>query len=355
MTKHDTLLGHLAASGWFARHGEVALTSGLTHCLQKDARAASGFLDLVRQSTGSRLPATLMWKAEEINTQNGRVDVVGLHVSEDTSIPLLCVEAKVGADFAEDQLSSYVRAQQHALAGTTHQGVLLALVPQSRLRSAQEEVAHDMAFLQARSVGKYWVVPGDSECHVGVLSWDAVIDAMQARARDASADLDQLRGAARTLRGADISAFSKADLAGDWVERLDDLSLVVERVTEEATRKLGLSPLPWRPAAHDGLAGGFRYIGDDVFPNLAVGMRADLTSPPVWVRWHRRTRGLRSVESRLRAGGERLIEEHGHIWVPLRFESGTGLATPQVQALAEQVEALFRLAADLPDESELTT
>lgn len=350
----DTILGRLAASGWFARNGEIALTSGLAHCLQKDPGAAGGFLELVRRCTASSLPEGLLWKTEDVNDEKGRVDVVGHHATGDSSVPLVCLEAKVGADFADDQLPSYVRAQQRTVASAASQCVLVALVPESRLKAAREEVGRDMVVLGAQASEDHWVVPGPPDCHVAVIAWDAALDVMQAVAGDASADLEQLRGAAQTLRGSDVPSLSEDDLHGNWRDRIDDLPLIIDRVTQNVTRELGSKLAPWQPLASGGLEGGFRYIDLDSSPSLAVGIRADRTSPPLWARWHHVTRDFGSIAERLRSAGKHPVEgEEGHLWMPLDIDPGTGVATAQIDSLTEQVGDLFRITADLPKDDDL--
>lgn len=47
------------------------------------------------------------------------------------------------------------------------------------------------------------------------------------------------------------------------------------------------------------------------------------------------------------------VEEGGYVWVPLQFEPGSGVATPQINSLTAQAEDLFRIAAEMPKEDEL--
>src|SRR4051812_24519602 len=99
MTSEDSVvLEHLAATGWFVEHGEVALTAGLTFCLEKDASAAHAFINLVRERANNSeqdLPTPDRWHAESIDDERGRVDITGWLDAEEASAPVVLVEAKV--------------------------------------------------------------------------------------------------------------------------------------------------------------------------------------------------------------------------------------------------------------------
>lgn len=350
MSSSDTILARLATSGWFAKHGEVALTTGLAHCLQKDVPAASALLRLVGARIGLDLPTLLLWRAEGIQDNRARVDVVGSHDDAHGSWPLVFIEAKVLAAFADNQVLDYVAVQQRALAGSRLTGVVVVLVPESRVSMVVEELAHDLSRVDATRDGRIWVVPGPPEVRVTVMSWDEVVAAMQELAIDSAADLDQLIGAARALRGSDVAAFSARELTGAWRQRREDVAVLIERVSEDATRTLGFKLAPWQTRALDGLEGGYRYIGIGGEAVVAVGVREACASPVLWVRWHRSTEQFRLIAARLVGMGITPQESGGHLWVPLNLVPDTGVATRQIENLASEVEELYRVAADRPAE-----
>ena len=98
--------------------------------------------------------------------------------------------------------------------------------------------------------------------------------------------------------------------------------------------------------------GGFRYLGEEHQPNLAVGlpeadhrtpsMLAAGEDPPMWVRWHRATTDAKIVQSRLsRAGFEVQRDTAGLLWYPLRLRPDEGVATRQRVELVRQVIDLY--------------
>lgn len=343
----QVLLEHLAATSWFAQHGEVALTGGLAFCLEKDPGAAEAFIELIRtrgEHTAPDLPLPVRWQAEYGDSRM-RSDVAGLGGTDEDSPPILCVEAKVSADFAPRQVSEYVAFQRRQLASAhVASGALVVLVPKARVLAAQHEIGADLADLPIASYDEGWLVGADPAVSVTVVSWDEAIQAMQAANGAAAADLDQLLGACRGLQGADVTAFTEADLAGEWLQRTDDVRNVIERVTREAIAKLSLGSLPWQVKPVDGLEGGFRYLGVSNRPNLAVGMRTGETQRPLWVRWHRTTPEIESVERRLKHLGYGVEKQDEHLWVALELEPDFGSATRQINDLLEQVVTLYNIS-----------
>ncbi|MDP8929514.1 MAG: hypothetical protein M3O70_13325, partial [Actinomycetota bacterium] len=283
MTTTSVLLGQLAATGWFAEHGEVALTAGLTFCLEKDPSAAEAFTRLIRERTGQaegelRLPDR--WQAEAIDEDRTRVDVAGWLDTNTEPAPVVFVEAKVSAAFAPRQVSHYAESQQRRLRNAgLDSGALVVLAPESRVLVAREEVAADLGCLGVATKAQCWVVDGTPPVAVTVLTWDKAIQVMLDADGPAASDLEQLLGACRALAGADISALSEGDLAGEWRNRENDVRLIINRVTREATAALSLAALPWVPGPSGGLKAGFRYIGASGQPNLSIGMRLDEANP----------------------------------------------------------------------------
>ena len=110
----SVLLAHLAATSWFAQHGEVALTAGLAFCRQKDDVAAEAFVRMLRTRTelsGDDLPTPTRWQAEKSDADRGRIDIAGLFRLGRACAPVVQVEAKVTARLGSDQLAAYVASQ----------------------------------------------------------------------------------------------------------------------------------------------------------------------------------------------------------------------------------------------------
>lgn len=363
-TNVPVILEHIAATGWFAEHGEVALTAGLTFCLKKDPAAAQAFVELIRTRTGQReedIPVPDRWQAEAVVDKGGRVDVAGWQDTAAGPAPIVVVEAKISAAFAPRQVSSYVESQKRSLQrADIPAGALAVLVPAARIRATRNEVAADLGRLDVRRQSGCWVIDSDSRVSVTVISWDEAIDAMLVDDGPAACDLAQLRGACRALQGVDVAALTEADLAGEWRRnRKEDLRLLIDRVTREAIAQLSLPFAPWQPNPSGGLDGGFRYLPppDGGFrylappdlPNLAVGMRQDELSPPLWVRWHSQYADMGVVESRLTEAGHTPQRHQGHIWLPLKIKPASGSATDQIEELVLQIVALYKTAVNWDD------
>lgn len=346
----SVVLEHLAATRWFAEHGEVALTAALTYCLEKDPPAAESFIQMIRERTGflgSELPIPDRWQAEAIDEDRARIDIAGWVEATTEPAPVVFVEAKVSADFGPGQVSSYLESQRRSLrrAGIDP-GALVVLVPESRVRSARDEIAGDIERLGPAARDDCWIVDGPPTIGVAVISWDEALDAMVDASGPSVADLEQLRGACRALQGADVMALTTADLTGGWHDRKDDLRLMIDRVTRAATTELSLAPLPWVPHGSNGLEGGFRYIGAPDQPNMTVGIRADGLDPPLWARWISNYADLISVEERLTQAGRPFHKLDGRLWVQLEIQPDTGSATRQIAHLVDQVVALYKISVD---------
>lgn len=343
----QTLLEHLAATAWFAKNGEIALTSGLAFCLTKDSAASEAFVKLVRSPSIERLRSPSVWQPESPGGEAGRVDLAGLIVDVDPPAPVVFVEAKVAASFSEHQVADYVLSQQRRLTTSRIEcGAMLILVPEGRVQMCWDELRQDLALLQAKPSGSGWLAKGQANIWIRVLSWDEALSACIAVDGPARGDLEQLLGACRALRGADVPAFSAEDLAGKWTAREPDLQLIIDRVTREVSSRLAAKLFPWRPNAAYGMAGGHRYvIAEEGGQALAVGVRVDAVDPPLWVRWHQETPDIDQVPARLEAAGVNPVIHEGHLWAALAFHPDDGAATRQIASLVNQVEALYGAAS----------
>ena len=348
------------------QQGEVALTSGLTFCLNKDPKAATAFVDLIHRraqtSFGRKQPDR--WQAEWIDDHGQRPDIVGWVRRDPHVIPSVMVEAKISAGFSDRQVSKYVEHHQVLLERSGEDGgLLVVLVPDDRVDAAAHEVGIDLGRLGATGASP-WTVNGPALVHVVVLSWTEILTVMEAAAGPAVADIQQLAGASRVLRVPDIPAISPHDLGGNWQHRIDDLRAMIDRVTKQATATLracgmNTAPLPWQPNPSEGLLGGFRYIGEPGQPNLAVGIAAPgalsaeldtrLLDSPLWIRWHRATTDAERVQERLRSKGLPAFRDRsGLVWMPVDLTGDVGLADRQIDSLVDQVVAAYE-AARRPD------
>ncbi|MDQ3223660.1 MAG: hypothetical protein M3Q75_09360 [Gemmatimonadota bacterium] len=216
MPNHQPLLGRLAAT-WF---NEVIATDAL-RLLLDDTTLRTALLKMIMQATGVDLSGVTAFERER-RTQDGRLDLEGV---DRQGRPRLIVEVKFGHLIGFEQVNRY-RTHQGAELGDDLDGVLLLLVPPSRLREAQGV----MDFARANEE------PGlgrSGRIRLLALSWDSVLDELSAVVGDGSgpvsiaADIGQLRAVCDTL-----SVWSTPLAAVSEIEREGFLRVVVDQLKE---------------------------------------------------------------------------------------------------------------------------
>ena len=121
------ILGHLAQFASFAAEYEVLCTQGLVHLLD-EPKARACFAREIRLSAGVEVPNDLLWRAEVLQADGGRPDLEGITRN---GVPLVKVEAKLGAPFSRGQLRSYVEDLAEGGSGCAPTERVLTTIPTS--------------------------------------------------------------------------------------------------------------------------------------------------------------------------------------------------------------------------------
>jgi hypothetical protein len=188
MSKHQPLMGRLA-SRWFPEY----VFSDAFRLLLDDQTARSAFLDLAGNTAAVDLVAVTAFERER-PIADGQLDLQGV---DPQGRPRLIIEAKFGHMMGDRQMRRYLSHQREALSGTGHtddvEGVLLLLVPQTRLQEAAAIMTHLGSRQSELSPNSVKVVPIS-------LSWerclDTIMDAVSAQNAgpvSVAADTAQLR------------------------------------------------------------------------------------------------------------------------------------------------------------------
>ena len=324
----NVILGHLAQFASLAGQSELLCTQGLVHLLcQTEARAC--FTDEIRSSTAVEVPDNLVWRAEVLQQDRGRPDLEG---STASGLPVVKVEAKLGAAFAPGQLRSYVHDLADRTAGSR---VLLVLVPSVRVREAQREIT--VAFeVQGDGPWRPAHYPGIA---ITVMTWERILDVLNKAGLPAPAacDVAQLTALYRVLSGQHIEPLASTEDLLAWRERAGVFTQIVDRVTrsllqnEEKLYPIGTEQVAGEPEGLEPRGYYRRYLCrplGDQRPCFSIGVRDPFQnfSTPIWMRFHRETPRFRIVRDRLIRSplSDKLVHSDGHVWIPLEVPLNTG-------------------------------
>jgi hypothetical protein len=327
------LLTHLAQFSTFTRQGELLCTQSLAYLLQDDeARATFG--RYVATHTRTALPPAVTWRAEVRQSNDfGRPDLEGC--SPDGRV--VKIEGKLGADLSPGQVQSYVRDLEQRC----RDGLLLVLVPRRRQQGVITAVT---AAVGAADASGRWRLP--SGCGVAVIFWEDVIQQLRAiRSEPFRDDLEQF-DAMYTVLNRHILPLESDVVPPD---RLDDLVLLVDRLTRLFVEQRGLRLLP---LAEEGSAATYqrRYICPplgDQNPCFSVGVRHPFAGHQtfLWLRFNRTTQQFPLMYSRLTGSSlsGRLVESGGDVWFPLDLPLHTD-EEGMIGSLLDQVGTVVEVA-----------
>jgi hypothetical protein len=343
------LLGHLAQFSAFSSQGEVLCTQGLAYFLREhsDARAALGAE--ISSRAGLTLPEDLQWRTEAVQDCNGgRPDLEGCRTD---NVPAVKIEAKLGAPFGDGQLRSYLDALRRQL----HQSVLVLLVPNRRVREAQNMIAREFS-VDGKDPWRLAEYPGVT---VATISWEDVLTALamcdNARLRD---EVEQFAAMYAVLNDGYSAPLAGPDDLARWRTHEDEtgtFTKLVDRVTRELSGDRALNPMGKEPLAHtpDDLEPREyrrRYICESPDASglgacFSIGVRDPFSGfdTPIWLRFHRDTPHFETIRARLESFKVTNVRSGGHIWMPLDIPVGVG-EEDLLKALLSQAQAIAQVA-----------
>lgn len=338
-----TLLGHLAQFGSFSTQAEFLCTQGLAYLLRTHKSTRSALAAEVETRTGVRIGDQLNWHAEAFQDDRGRPDLEARTADE---VPVVKVEAKLGAELGVSQLQSYVAD----LKRRGPQGVLLVLVPARRTDEATKVVSGALGL----SGPGPW--PGSDERRFGVVvtSWDDLFDVLGRRGTDRSLhELEQLQAMYRVLSGDYIAPLAGIEDLRHWRERETDFLDVVDQVTRRLTTHhkvypTGVEPLEHVPEGLEPKGYNRRYVcrpNGDAMSFFSIGVRDSFAEwvTPIWLRLHGDTGNFALIRQRVEASSLRWLDSGGNIWIPLDVPLGVS-GELMIEALVEQAEQVVRVA-----------
>ncbi len=340
--RRKRILGHLAQFGSFSSQGEVLCTQGLAFIL-RDPGASSALAAEIARRTGIELSSDLTWRAEvRQESDGGRPDLEAIV----DGVPIVKVEAKLGAALSEGQLMSYC-ADLHGRSGT---GALLVLCPKQRMDEAENMVSR----VFERSAAGRWHSADHPGVAVGVASWEELFEALS-DVEAVQEDLAQLEDMYKVLTGHDIVPFASHDDLVRWRERESDLVNIVDRVTRDLTTEhrvypMGVETLLLHPEGLETKGYHRRYfcrsMGDKM-PCFSIGLRDPFKehTTPIWLRVHGETPGYQELHKRLHSSGLacQLVPSGGNMWFPLEVPLDAG-DEEMVKALIDQANELLGVA-----------
>ena len=332
-----TLLGYLAKFGSFSKQSEVLCTQGLAYLLQTHEDARSAMVHEVKVRTGIELSESLKWISEKQQEDGARPDLEAM--ADD--VPVVKIEAKLGAELTANQLQSYV---YDLLQRNSGKGALLVLVPEGRIEEAAKVTA--AAFDLAGSGP--WPATDGHRTGMAVISWDELFDTLKT-GKDGRFryELEQLQAMYRVLSGSFIAPLASDEDLRELGERETDFINLVDQATRQLTRNHRLLPL-YKLYNDKKTQFYHRYVqlsSNNPESYYSIGVRDSFAkwTTPIWLRFHKVTGDFGSIRQRIEASDLRWLESDGHIWIPLDIPREVP-REQMIQALVEQAEDVVRVA-----------
>jgi len=325
----------------------VLCTQGLTYLLNTHKEAHSALADKVKACTGIGIGDSLTWVPEALQKDGGRPD---LEASTAKGVPVVKIEAKLGAELFKSQLQSYEADLRQR---NTGESVLLVLVPRTRIAEAAGVTA--AAFEQSGS-GPWRVTNGrpSGGVVISVISWDELFVALQSgRTERFQYELEQLQSMYYELSSDFIAPLASDEDLRQWTSSDTDFVKLVDQVTRRLTKEHRLYPMfgeLLEPVPPEGEPGEYRlrYVCpcvDDTASCYSIGVRDSFAEwlTPIWMRFHKDTGNFRLIRQRIESPELRSLESGGHIWIPLDVPPNVA-GEQMVEALVGQAEEVIRVA-----------
>jgi len=342
-----TLLGYLARFGSFSMQSEVLSTQGLAYLLQTHEDGRSAMADEVEARTGIAIGDSLTWLPEALQEDGGRPDLEARMAKE---VPIVKIEAKLGAELLPGQLQSYVEDLQKRNSGET---ALLVLVPKWQTASVRRVIVDTFGL----SGSKPWRVPHNrlsGGVVISIITWDELFDALQAGKEERYRyELEQLKAMYHVLSGDFIAPLASVEDLEQWRSHEADLLNVVDRATRRLTTQHSLYPMGSEMLEDDShtsepLIYRRRYVcacADNSASCFSIGVRDSfaLWVTPIWMRFHGSTGKFKRIRQRIDEPSAQWLESGGHIWIPLHVQYNAS-GEKMVQSIVDQAERVLQVA-----------
>lgn len=220
------LLAHLARFGSFSGQSELLCTQGLLYVLQTHGDARSAMARIIEERTGVAIDSAHTWHGEARQEDLGRPD---LEARTTEGVPVVKIEAKLGAAVVEKQLHSYIDDLQSR---NDSNSVMLLLVPAARTEEATDKLAS--AVDQSGSGARPAAEAGRPT--IGVIAWEELFEAL---CRESTGllryELEQLQAMYRVLTNGFIAPLADEAELRLWRHRWDEFVFVIDQVTRRLT------------------------------------------------------------------------------------------------------------------------
>ena len=343
-----TLLGYLAQFGSFSQQSEVLCTQGLAYLLRTHKEARSALADEVKERTGVAIGNGLTWLAEAVQEDGGRPD---LEARTAKKVPMIKIEAKMGAELLPAQLRSYeadFRKRNPA------DGVLLVLVPRWQKVSVRRVIVDTFDL----SDDEPWRVTQErpsGSVALAIITWDELFTTLQCGEEQWFChELEQLQAMYHVLSGDFIAPLaSKKDLE-EWEARETDFLHIVDQATRRLTMQHALYPmgtetLNGASTQSEPIEYRRRYVCPCKYDGgscFSIGVRHSFAEwlTPIWMRFHGSTGHFERIRQRLdKDSAVKSLASDGHLWIPLKVplkKSGEEM----IQAIVDQAEQILWVA-----------
>jgi hypothetical protein len=343
----STLLGYLARFASFTTQSEVLCTQGLAYLLETYEEARLALAGEVKARTSIGIGNSIEWIPESSQKDGGRPDLEARKADE---VPVVKIEAKLGAQLLPAQLRSYVK---DFLERNSGESALLVLVPKTRSEEAAQITAKAFG-LSGSAPWRFDDARSSGVVVISVVSWDELFVALEnGEAERFRYELAQLKAMYCELSSDFIAPLASDEDLRDWRSSETDFLKLIDQVTRRLTKQHRTYPFQTEsyeratpesePVEHR-----LRYVcpcSDDATSCYSIGVRESFAEwvTPVWMRFHKDTGDFSDIRRRIESSDLRRLTSSGHIWIPLdvpRDVSGEEM----VEKLVEQAEDVIRVA-----------
>lgn len=343
----QTLLGHLARFASFSTQSEVLCTQGLAYLLDTYTEARSAMADAVGARTSIGIDDSLTWVPEAFQKDGGRPD---LEARTAKGVPVVKIEAKLGAELLPAQLQSY---KKDLLKRNGGQSVLLVLVPRTRIAEAARVTA---AAFEQSGPGPWRVTDGFSSgaVVVSVIFWDELFAALQSGEGERfRQELEQLQSMYYELSSDFIAPLASDEDLMEWMSSETDFVKLVDQVTRSLTNQHRVYPMQTE-SIEQGLPERdlseyrFRYVcpcASNAKSCFSIGVRDSFEEwmTPIWMRFHKDTGDFSRIRQRIESSDLRTLLSGGHVWIPLDVPRDV-TGELMVEVLVEQADRVLTVA-----------